>query len=82
MNDNPATLLCSLPMAAVGRVFCFHPPSGKGTESGNALPSKYKNRRSMPWKAGKKEDFGIFGLNCADLLLLLPVNYDILKVKR
>ena len=44
-----------------------HEESGKGkgmncrrSFGGSPLPPKYKNRRSMPWKAGKKEDFGIF----------------------
>jgi hypothetical protein len=32
----------------------------RGSFSGSPPPSKYKNRRSMPWKAGKTEDFGVF----------------------
>lgn len=32
----------------------------RGSFSGSPPPSKYKNRRSAPWKPGKPEDFGVF----------------------
>lgn len=60
MNDNPATLLCSLPMAAVGRVFCFHPPSGKGTESGSPLPPKVQKPPVYAMESRKKRRFRRF----------------------
>lgn len=49
---------CQWPLS--GEFFVFIHLQARGLKAAVLCPPKYKNRRSMPWKAGKKEDFGVF----------------------